>query len=114
LIRPIAAHSRPIRIQWPESIAALLLWAVGRVEAGRQSERQRLSAAQGVARTGGLWAASCDRKECFFSVLIFQRTVLIVSCSNFEQFSYSFYYSKFSNKILTRDCKKLQKLFYKV
>jgi hypothetical protein len=62
--------------------------------AGRQRGRRHLSAAQGA---GGQWAASSDRKLFFLSFNL-QNTVLIVFVQFFEQVSYSFLYSSYSNE----------------
>jgi hypothetical protein len=93
LTQPNSSLARPIESNGQQQ-AALHLWAVGRVAVGRQSERQRLSAAQSAGR---LWAARCDRKIVF---LCFCFTVysFIFFVQFFEQISYSFLYSNYSNK----------------
>jgi hypothetical protein len=78
---------------------------LGPERTGPQSERRALSAAQSATSerqaVGHVW----PRAKTVFLLFFFQRTVLIVFCSVFEQISYSFFYSNFSNEILIRDLK---------
>jgi hypothetical protein len=61
-------------------------------------EWRTLTAVQVAAqRAGGLWAASCDRKE-FFLWIFFIELFLFVFCSDFEQISNSFLYSNYFNE----------------
>jgi hypothetical protein len=87
---------------------------VGCVFGRAAKERRRLPAAQRAPHAKAGRGPHIVTGRYSFLFLFFQRTVLLYFVQFFEQISYSFFYSNYSNEILIRDCKKLQKLFYKV
>jgi hypothetical protein len=86
-------------------LAARVGRPLGHLGPGRKGVRPLASAAQ-VGRTQKWpWAASGHGPNSFSLLFFPQNTVLIVSCTDFEQISNSFLYSNYSNESLFRECK---------